>query len=47
MFHSGRHKGFICDMTSIQNVDMLTQLPGRMSGAKIFVRPEEVCDLVL
>jgi hypothetical protein len=35
------------EMTGIRNIDMLTQLPGSMSRVKIFVRLEEVRDLVL
>jgi hypothetical protein len=44
MFHSDRHKNVMREMAGVRNVDMLTQLPGSMSTAEIFVYPEEVSD---
>ena len=47
MLLSDRQKNFLRETPGIRNLDMLTQLPGSMFSAKIFVRLDRVRDLVV
>lgn len=44
---SGRQKDLMRGTKGIRNLDMLTQLPDSISGAKTLVRPEEVRTLIV